>query len=148
MARKTTVVDRDLGWVDIVRRLRTAPDIRLLVGVDDSDGDDLPDIAERNEFGDGHVPERSFLRATVDANRDNYLRELADAEDAYIIDGVSPEHALDALGQSVVEDIQDRITAHIDPPNAPSTIERKGSDTPLVDTGRLFNAINYRIEEG
>ena len=32
------------------------------------------------------------------------------------------------------------------PPNAPETLERKEGDSPLVDTGRLVKAIEYRIE--
>lgn len=34
------------------------------------------------------------------------------------------------------------------PPNAPYTIEKKGSSTPLVDSGRLINAITYEIGMG
>lgn len=30
-------------------------------------------------------------------------------------------------------------------PNAPSTIARKGSSTPLIDTGALLNSITYEV---
>ena len=32
-------------------------------------------------------------------------------------------------------------------PNAPSTIARKGSSTPLVDTGSLLNSITYAVRK-
>lgn len=32
-------------------------------------------------------------------------------------------------------------------PNAPSTIARKGSSTPLVDTGSLINSISYAVRK-
>lgn len=32
-------------------------------------------------------------------------------------------------------------------PNAPSTIARKGSSTPLVDTGSLLGSINYAVRK-
>ena len=31
-------------------------------------------------------------------------------------------------------------------PNAPSTIRKKGSDKPLIDTGRLRQSVNYHIK--
>ena len=31
-------------------------------------------------------------------------------------------------------------------PNAPSTIRKKGSDKPLIDTGRLRQSVNYVIK--
>lgn len=33
------------------------------------------------------------------------------------------------------------------PPNAESTIARKGSDRPMIDTGQLRNSISYIVEE-
>ena len=33
-------------------------------------------------------------------------------------------------------------------PNAPSTIRRKGSAQPLIDTGELRKAITYVVDEG
>ncbi len=32
------------------------------------------------------------------------------------------------------------------PPNAPSTVDQKGSNHPLVDTGEMRNSIEYRID--
>lgn len=32
-------------------------------------------------------------------------------------------------------------------PNSPETIKRKGSDKPLIDTGRMRQSINYVIQE-
>ena len=32
-------------------------------------------------------------------------------------------------------------------PNAPATIARKGSSTPLIDTGALLNSITYEVRK-
>ena len=58
------------------------------------------------------------------------------------------DEVLELLGQQCVGQIQERISEGIDPPNAPSTIRQKGSSTPLIDTGALRSAVNYRVNPG
>ena len=55
--------------------------------------------------------------------------------------------ALGLIGVKVVAWIKETIRAGLTPPNAPSTIERKGSSTPLVDDGQLINSIHFEIVE-
>jgi hypothetical protein len=54
--------------------------------------------------------------------------------------------ALDRLGAKFVGDIQRRIKAHIPPPLQQSTIDRKGSSTPLIDTGVLWSSITHEVK--
>ena len=54
--------------------------------------------------------------------------------------------ALSVLGMALVGDVQQRIRNRIPPPNAPYTIARKGSDVPLIDTGRLRQSIDFVVE--
>ena len=49
------------------------------------------------------------------------------------------------LGEKVVADVQRKIVALKDPPNAPSTIAKKGSANPLIDTGRLRQSIDFEV---
>ena len=42
--------------------------------------------------------------------------------------------------------IVEAIDAGVPPPNAPSTIDRKGSNRPLVDTGEMRDNVEYRID--
>lgn len=41
--------------------------------------------------------------------------------------------------------VQDQITNGEFEPNAPMTVQRKGSDHPLIDTGQLRRGISYVI---
>lgn len=153
-----TVTDRDRGYKDLMRRLGGAQSVSVLVGVrstgtelalsDDgivSVSPDIAEIAAWNEFGTDRVPERSFLRATITEHRSKYLRLLRQAAE-HIIDGMAPLVAYGRVGLQAVADVQRRIRDRIPPPNAPATIARKGSDVPLIDTGRLRQSIDYTIE--
>lgn len=106
------------------------------------------DVAVWNEYGTGHVPERSFIRDWADQNeqqnKDN-LRKIAIAvyQGKYDI-----RTGLDRLGLLFVGQIQRRISAGISPPNAPSTIEKKGSSTPLINFGQLRASILHKVTKG
>lgn len=100
-------------------------------------------VAEWAEFGLGQ-PQRSWLRAWVDNNRSELDRVVA-AETRAIVEGRRTQaQALDRLGLWIQGQIQQRIANGIAPPNAESTIDHKGSSTPLIDTGQLRSSITYR----
>ena len=146
------LIDRDLGYramLSALAGLREA-DTRIGIheeeGASDTGGDlNLAGIAMVNEFGsdDGHIPERSFLRATVDANAVRYEGMLERAV-TRAIDGDAPlQTGLALLGARVEGDVKATITDMTEPPNAPSTIAAKGSSKVLVDTGAMRAAIRH-----
>jgi hypothetical protein len=49
------------------------------------------------------------------------------------------------MGSTLANAMKRKIVdgAGVPPPNAPSTVAKKGSSRPLVDTGRLVNAITW-----
>jgi hypothetical protein len=155
------VIDRDLGYGDFMTRLAGMHSVSVLVGVDGTGTEvevgeggkviatpDLAQIALWNEFGteDGHVPERSFLRSTMDENRAKYLNLQQVAVDR-MLDGLAPRTAYGAIGLVACADVRRKIRNRVDPANAESTIRQKDSDVPLVDTGELYDAIGYQIEQ-
>lgn len=103
-------------------------------------------LALIHEFGLG-VPERSFLRATFDQLKDIWHAFVAKVFKPVADGKIDLMKALALIGERVKSDIKRRITqgSGIPPPNAPSTIARKGSDRPLVDTGRLVGSIDYEV---
>lgn len=104
------------------------------------------DIATIHEFGASNVPQRSFLRDTIDANRRKYM-SIAMILSGEIVDGKrDPVAALNLLGEKIKSDVVARITAGIPPALSEETIERKGSDVPLIDTGQLRQSISYAVE--
>jgi hypothetical protein len=155
------VIDRDLGWRKILEAARAAAGSSYAkVGVlaDDEKGGlhrdgaklSVAEIAVVLEYGteDGHIPARSFVRATIDLLRDELIATSARLLVQVVLDrSMSVERALNILGLRGVTAIKQRITSGdgIPPPNAPSTIRAKGSSRPLVDTGLLLSAITWAV---
>jgi len=150
---RVKVVDRDRGFKRIRRELRSRR-IEITVGVQGplgaavhgGSGDaTVADIAAFNELGLG-VPERSFLRSTLDANAKKYRKLLAGVGQAAIDGRVTLEQGAGIVGEVAVGDAKQAIADGIPPPNAPSTIERKGSSRTLIDTGQMRSAITKQVK--
>ncbi len=149
---KNSVKDTDHGWKELSDRIKEAAKSPYVVSVgiheaDDEDydnGETLLDIAEKHEFGLG-VPRRSFLVDWFDAN-ESANKKLVSQLGRLVVSGeLELEDALDQLGLKFVGEIQKRIKEGIDPPNSAGTIARKGSSTPLIDTGQLWSAIRHEV---
>ena len=121
---------------------------RVEVGIFQNQGEDLVQYAAANEFGTDKIPERSFLRSGIDeARRSGKLqRKVADLLDLVIRGKITPLAALVRLGIVGAEIVKKKIDAGPFTPLAPSTIRRKGSDVPLIETGRLRRNITSRIK--
>ena len=97
------------------------------------------------EYGTKHAPERSFIRSTLHDNKDykSMTKKIATS----IVKGRrTTKQGLGILGQTVKQDIQDKIVNLKSPPNTEATIKAKGSSNVLIDTGVLLGSIDYDIE--
>jgi hypothetical protein len=154
------VTDTDRGYAALIKRVVGLTPVTIATGILAKDGAvqvgggkaslSLIEIAVYNEFGssDGHVPERSFIRQWFDENEPK-LRDMLTSMMRQAVKGeLSRQQVLDRMGQYCVGSIQERIANQIPPPNAPSTVARKGSSTPLIDVGTLRSAVSYEIREG
>lgn len=103
-------------------------------------------VSAFHEFGLG-VPERSWLRGWVDANK-TFINDLLRRGARQIILGKDPDQIAGAIGVAFVASIQQRIVAGIAPPLDAATVKAKGSSTPLIDTGQLKSAITFVLEGG
>ncbi len=136
--------DRDLGLNRLLEDLvddADAVDIGLLA----SEDAELLIIGSANEFGtrDGHIPERSFIRAGVDEN-EAQINAAADRLWKAVIDGrITKANALAKMGEIIQRHVQRKITTLRTPPNALSTIRKKKSSNPLIDTGRMRASIRW-----
>lgn len=112
-------------------------------------------VATIHEFGyegitkDGKflsIPERSFIRASFET----YSKGYAEKWSSYIAKAVRGDISTKTLFKMIGEDAVAHIQEHIDnmksPPLKASTIEAKGSDKLLVDTGQLRGSIAYEIK--
>jgi phage gpG-like protein len=136
-------------------KLREMGKIRTYVGVpasknqrNDETGISNAEIAAAHEFGvPGHIPERSFLRSTVEENKEKAAAFLAkNILETLLTDGdKTTPFAL--LGEKMAGEVKRKIQTGIDPALNPKTIERKGSSKPLIDTGQLLQSITYEVRE-
>lgn len=142
--------EKDLGMGHFLReaeKLRKKPFVK--VGVTQAKGSKLrpdgkkttADIAQIHEYGapDAGIPERSFIRSTVNKNQakyDNHIEKLRDQ----IFDantGMTTERALGLIGQEVSGDIKNTIRNGIQPGLKPATIRRKNAGEIAKATAHL-----------
>ena len=98
------------------------------------------------EFGTSRgIPERPFMRGSVSKNKGKYKKQMTAAAKAITNGGLTMELAMDQLGAVAAGDIQAEIVALQDPPNAPSTIAKKGSSNPLIDTGAMRQSVTWKV---
>lgn len=162
MAKGVKIIDKDHGFKALMKTVLGLKKDRpsVAVGVLESsasraDGETtVLNVATFNEFGtknaDGsvHVPERSFIRAWFDQNRALCQKRLKGLLQRVIKGELTEEQALDQFGLWAQGSIQRRMASSIPPPNADSTVAKKGSSTTLIDTGQLRSSITYEIRKG
>ena len=114
-------------------------------GVTETDTD-IVLVASWNEFGTSKIPPRPFFRESIDQAK-QVLPAFWQSELKKIIKGQDAEVTLKRLGTLLKGMIQQHIVEGDFAPNAPSTIKKKGSSRPLIDTGRMRQSVTYRIVE-
>ncbi len=153
MPARVRVKRVDRGWKK-ARRLIKQPRVLISVGVQGREGNaksgdedgapSVADVAAINELGLG-VPERSFLRSTIDAGRGKYAKLLRGIGQAAIEGKINLRAGAGIIGEVVVGDVKQSISNGIPPPNAESTIVAKGSSTPLIDSGQMRGSITSKV---
>lgn len=106
----------------------------------------LSQLAVIHEYGTARTPQRSMLRATMEIYQDRYIEALRKIGIGIAHGRIDLQRGLDLLGVMIKGDVQKRIAAGIMPPNAASTIKRKGSSTPLIHTGQLRTSIEHEVK--
>lgn len=112
----------------------------------EEDGTDICDVAAWNELGTVKSPSRPFLRKSVDENEEK-INHFLQSKKADLLQGKSAEQVLKEIGLFQKELIQEKITEGNFTPNAALTIRKKGSNKPLVYTGRMRQSVNYVIKK-
>lgn len=95
------------------------------------DGTSVDDVAKWQEFGTKHIPARPFLRNTIKKNRKKWVQYLAQTVNFY------------SLGKKVVLDIKKTILDGKFKPLSPVTIQKKGFNRILYETGLLYDSIAF-----
>lgn len=167
MRTHANIVDRDKGYAELVQRILAKDNPTLSVGVFQNAGQvsygtsasgktvTVLDVALWNEFGtynqDGstHIPPRPFIRLYFDGQAARIKQMATVAIRQVITQKLTKREALERLGMKLAGEIQTAIGVGYFgayPENAPRTIAKKGSATPLVDTGQLRSSITYKVD--
>jgi hypothetical protein len=104
----------------------------------------LKRIAFYNEFGTRHLPARRLLKTTMYQSGRIMDRELLQAFHKIEQNGMSVEQAMRDVGKEMVEVVRSFINRRLPPPNALSTIAKKGFNNPLIDSNTLHNSIQFK----
>lgn len=150
MAFKTTIKDKGYKKVrGSFDELKKKPFVKIGVLEKEGDHTDSPlsvaEVATFNEFGTETIPERSFMRSTLDQNDAKYRKNLETLHNKVILQQMTPDIALGILGEQIQSDIIATINSGVDPENSPATIAKKGSSKTLVDSGQLKQSIRYEV---
>ena len=97
-----------------------------------------------------HIPPRPVLEPAIEANRKLIEPHLIEAANNIFVGRTTQAVAeMRKAGEAAVNAAQRWFTDSRNHwrPNAPSTIRRKGSARPLIDTGALKGSISYVVRE-
>ena len=119
---------------------------KIVVGiVGDADSEVLK-IAHTHEYGDGKMPERSFIRASFDQDGPQ-LDKIVSQQIGKVLDGkATPIGAANAIGAEAAQLVQNFIDENRVTP--PSDFSKKTQHTTLYETGtHIRDRIAYKVEE-
>ena len=99
-----------------------------------------------NEYGTSKIPQRPFMRTAVSRHGKSWGEKSAKAVQS-VMKGMPISQVTELVGMQMKADISSTLTNGPWTPNAPSTIAKKGSSRPLIDTGELRASITYKVEK-
>ena len=122
-------------------------DVGILAGEGKHEDSDLTvaQVGFYHEFGTVLVPERSFIRSTINS-KSKEIKKVAAAQYKKVLNGdITNEKGLGVLGAFTAGLIQETFTNNNWAPNSELTQLLKGSSSPLIDTGQLRQSISYKV---
>lgn len=128
---------------EIIRQLDVGGlQVGFLQGATYADGTPVAQVAFWNEYGTTISPARPFFRRMIASESPGWGAKLAGAAKFTNYDGV---RAMSLLGEDIAGALQQSIATWQDPPNAKSTVERKGFNKPLIETSHMQNSVGYQV---
>lgn len=98
-------------------------------------------VGAYNHFGTDRIPARPWLDVGVETGNEEYLKIIEEG----LSNGEPLEMILERVGIVATGKVQDYMTLLSDPPNAPSTVRKKKSANPLIDTGALRQSVTSKV---
>ncbi len=119
--------------------------VGFLEGATYPDGTSVPLVAAINEFGapSRGQPPRPFFRRMIAEKSGEWPAAI---EANLVATNYDTGRVLELTGAAIAGQLRQSIVDLVDPPLAASTIARKGSSKPLVDTGHMLASVEYEVE--
>jgi hypothetical protein len=154
-------VTEDIGSNKGMHRVRkvgkSGKKTKRKVKVENANGPTIAQIASWNELGvlgppmsqhgggKWFIPPRPFIRGFADGKREQIAKTLEKLGKSVADGKLDADTAIKRLGEHGQSGIKSYIRNGPHTPNADTTIARKKSSKPLVDTGTLRNSIRYQV---
>jgi hypothetical protein len=95
------------------------------------------------------IPERSFLRAGYDTNREQIMRKAEMLLNSVLTGRLAPERYFEIVGTQLRDAIKDYAIELSDPPKVDWPTRPAGFDNPLIGSSSadMVNGIEYEVEK-
>lgn len=142
-------VKGDENYREILKRIANFRQVYVVVGFQDTaqypDGTSVVFVAICNEYGTEDIPARPFFAPAIDENESQIHAWREDLIGQYLDGKLALRPMLEELGKRVVKLVQAKIRSNVPPPNAPSTVEKKGHSQTLIDTETMLKSVTYKV---
>ncbi len=141
----TPKINKDDLLDAVLQKLRLqfgSVEVGFFVGTKYKTGKDVTTVARDNDQGTKRIPERPFMIPAGNKAANKTINITVHS----IAGGMDEQQALSKAGELFVGFIQKEITNLKEPPNAESTILKKGSSNPLIDTGDMRKSVKWKLK--
>ena len=142
------------GVAGLIERMKSLGEPKVYIGIPASTNarqgsSNNATLAATHELGapSRGIPARPFLIPTMQNNADKYVRLMAQGFKTALQDKTKADEVYEKIGLVASSDVKDYIVSGQFVPLKQSTIDRKGSSKPLIDTGELRNSISYEVRK-
>lgn len=137
----------EAAMADLARKVSRPGTLRvgIVEGATYPDGTPVALIAALNEYGvPSHgQPPRPAIRRMIRDKSPEWPAAIADLLKDNDMDAVA---ALNLAGAAIAGQWRQAILDFWDPPNAPSTIAKKGFDAPLRETMHMLRSVDHQVK--
>jgi hypothetical protein len=92
------------------------------------------------------IPSRSYIRSTFTEKQADWQAFAEKLVWQVATGDLTAYQAYNQLGARLARDIQQKIKSHPSPANAPLTSGNKSGGGTLIDTGRLWQSVTWKVE--
>lgn len=145
------VIDKDLGLAEIISSIKSLGGKTIKIGIQGDEtaeyenGVSVIDVAAWNEYGTDRIHSRPFIRQCFALHSEEAFVRLQKIAD-FIQRGGNVDLALNNVGQWYQDRMKETLQTYPWRKNEDSTIARKKSSKPLIDTKQLRDSIRYKVE--